>query len=54
MASTREKRKQEVHFRVMGLLQEDPTISTRKIAQKVGISNGAAYYCVNARSRKDL
>ena len=52
MASTREKRKQEVHFRVMGLLQEDPTISTRKIAQKVGISNGAAYYCVNALVEK--
>ena len=32
----------------MRLLDEDPSISTREIAQKVGISNGSAYYCVTA------
>ena len=32
----------------MRLLDEDPSISTREIAKKVGISNGAAYYCVTA------
>ena len=32
----------------MRLLDENPSISTRQIAQKVGISNGAAYYCVTA------
>lgn len=33
----------------MQLLQEDPTITTREIARKVGISNGAAYcYYVTA------
>ena len=48
MASKREERRQEVHYRVMRLLQEQPNITTRKIAQKVGISNGAAYYCVTA------
>ena len=32
----------------MRLLSEDPSISTREIACKVGISNGAAYYCVSA------
>ena len=32
----------------MRLLDEDPSISTREIALKVGISNGAAYYCVTA------
>lgn len=32
----------------MCLLEEDPSISTRDIAQKVGISNGAAYYCVTS------
>ena len=36
----------------MQLLDEDPNISTRKIAQKVGISNGAAYYCVTALVEK--
>ena len=48
MASQREQQQEETHFRVMRLLQEDPSISTREIARRVGISNGAAYYCVTA------
>ena len=48
MASQREKQREETHFRVMRLLGEDPSISTREIARRVGISNGAAYYCVTA------
>ena len=36
----------------MRLLDEDPSISTREIAHKVGISNGAAYYCVTALVEK--
>ena len=35
-------------MRVMRLLEENPSISTREIARRVGISNGAAYYCVTA------
>ena len=35
-------------MKVMRLLEEDPSISTREIARRVGISNGAAYYCVTA------
>ena len=52
MASQREQQQQETHFRVMRLLQEDPSISTREIARRVGISNGAAYYCVTALVEK--
>ena len=48
MASQREQQQEETHFRVMRLLDQDPSISTREIARKVGISNGAAYYCVTA------
>ena len=48
MASQRGKQRHEAHFLVMRLLDADPSISTREIAQKVGISNGAAYYCVTA------
>ena len=48
MASKREQQQEETHFRVMRLLDEDPSISTREIASRVGISNGAAYYCVTA------
>ena len=32
----------------MQLIEKDPSISTRAIAEKVGISNGAAYYCITA------
>ena len=48
MASRRNQRQQETHFKVMQLVDADPSISTREIAQKIGISNGAAYYCVTA------
>lgn len=48
MASQREQQQRETHFKVMRLLYESPSISTREIAQKVGISNGAAHYCVTA------
>ena len=37
---------------MMRLLDEDPSISTREIAKKVRISNGAAYYCVTALVEK--
>ena len=52
MASKRTQRQQETHFKVMRLLDEDPSISTREIAKKAGISNGAAYYCVTALVEK--
>ena len=48
MASRRDQRRQEMHFKVIRLMDADPNISTREIAQRVGISNGAAYYCVTA------
>lgn len=36
----------------MRLLDEERSISTREIAKRVGISNGAAYYCVTALIEK--
>lgn len=52
MASRRDQRQQETHFKVMRLVDDDPFISTRDIASSVGISNGAAYYCVTALIEK--
>ena len=52
MASNRGKRQEETHFKVMRLLEMDPSISTREIADRVGISNGSAYYCVTALIQK--
>ncbi len=48
MSSRRRERQQEIRFLVMRLLENDPSITTREIAGQVGISNGAAYYCVTA------
>ena len=36
----------------MQLLQDNPAISTREIARRVSISNGAAYYCLTALIEK--
>ena len=52
MASQREQQQEETRLKVMRLLDQDPSISTREIARKVGISNGAAYYCVTALIEK--
>ena len=52
MASKRGERQQETHDKVMRLLDKHPSISTREIARKVGISNGAAYFCVAALAEK--
>ena len=52
MASTRDQRRQETNLKVMQLVESDPSVSTREIAQRVGISNGAAYYCVTALIEK--
>lgn len=47
MASNRDQRREEVHFRVMQILHENPEASTREIANELGISNGSAYYCIS-------
>lgn len=52
MASRRKERQQETHFKIMQLLQDNPAISTREIARRVSISNGAAYYCLTALIEK--
>ena len=54
MASLREERQKELRFKIMRLVDEKPSITTREIAEKVGISNGAAYYCVAALIDKGL
>lgn len=54
MASRREEMKAEVHLRVLRLINNDPKLSTRGIADKVGISNGSAYYLISSLIRKGL
>ena len=48
MASRRKEISEDAKFQIMRLIDENPNISTRKIAAKVGISNGAAFYLLNS------
>ena len=52
MASRRKENQEDVRFRVIRLINETPEISTRQIAKKVGISNGAAFYMISALINK--
>ena len=52
MASRREEQQESARLRVMRLLSDNPKISTRGVADVVGISNGAAYYVLKALVEK--
>jgi EPS-associated MarR family transcriptional regulator len=38
----------DVHFRVLHLLEEQPTLTQREIAEKLGISLGGVNYCLKS------
>ncbi len=38
----------DVHFKVLHLLEEEPEITQRELAQKLGISLGGVNYCLKA------
>ena len=48
MASRREEHQAEVRLKVMRLISVNPEMSTRRVADEVGISNGSAYYVLTA------
>jgi len=54
MAGSRKTSQEDVHFRVLRLLEESPEMSQRDLAQAVGISVGGAHYCLNALIEKGL
>lgn len=54
MAGQRSKAQEDVRFRVMRLLQENPEMSQRDIAAAVGISVGGVHYCLNALIDKGM
>lgn len=43
---------EDVHFRVLKLLEEKPDLSQREISQELGISLGGVNYCLKALSEK--
>jgi len=52
LASRREQHQEDVRLRVMRLIDENSKISSRQIADKVGIANGSAYYVLTALVEK--
>ena len=38
----------DVHFRVLHLLQEEPNLTQRELAEKLGISLGGVNYCLKS------
>ena len=54
MAGQRSKVQEDVRFRVLRLLHDNPDLSQRDLAEAVGISNGSAHYLLGALLDKGL
>ena len=54
LASNRQQRLEDARLRIMRLIKNNPEMSSRKIAELVGISNGSAYYIINALVKRGL
>ena len=52
MASRQDQVRQDTYFRVMRLLQENPDLSQRELAYRLGVSVGGLNYCLNALIEK--
>lgn len=48
MASKQPQDLEDLHFRVLKLLQDHPDLSQRELADKLGVSNGKLHYCLKA------
>ena len=48
MASRRKEYQEDAKLRVFQIIDENPQLTTREIAQKVGISHGSAYYLLTS------
>lgn len=52
MSSRRSQLQEDTYFRVMRILQEDPDITQRELAQKLGVSVSGLNYCLKALIEK--
>jgi len=48
MAKELKKIHPDIHFRVLHLLEEEPSLTQRELANKLGISLGGVNYCLKA------
>lgn len=54
MTSKRTKLQEDTHFRVLRLLQDNPEMSQRELADAIGVSVGGIHYVLNALIDKGL
>ncbi len=54
MASKHPQDVEDLHFRVLKLLQDHPDLSQRELAERLGVSNGKLHYCLKALIEKGL
>ena len=54
MASRQAKLQEDTFFRVMRILQENPDLTQRELAQILGVSVGGLNYCLRALIEKGL
>ena len=52
LTSRREEQQAEIRLKVLRLISQDPEMSSRNVADEVGISNGSAYYVLTALVEK--
>jgi EPS-associated MarR family transcriptional regulator len=50
----RAKIQEDTHFRVLRLLQENPDLTQRELAERLGISVGGLNYCLKAMIERGL
>ena len=48
MTGRQAKIQEDIHFRIMRILQENPDLTQRELAEKLGMSVGGLNYCLNA------
>jgi len=54
MTSRQARLQEDTFFRVMRILQEDPDLTQRELAEQLGISVGGLNYCLKALMEKGL
>ncbi|MEH6998132.1 MAG: MarR family EPS-associated transcriptional regulator [Limnobacter sp.] len=54
MTSRQAKLQEDTYYRVMRLLDENPDLTQRELAEKLGVSVGGLNYCLKALTEKGL
>ena len=54
MTSRQARLQEDTYFRIMHILQEDPDLTQRELAERLGISVGGLNYCLKALIEKGL